>query len=176
MTDEQLVTDARNGDMKAFEQFVARRESRVIAFVAARFDGNVNWVEDVAHEVFLKVLYGAYEPRGRFSAWFCRVVVDEIAAFLGKQPMGAPIQGRQGEAGVTWRQTQDDEQIALLRDAVLSLNTIHRDVVLLRFMEELTGAEIAEVLDIDVDTVWSRLNAALRQLRPKLVPRGQGSE
>ncbi len=168
MTDEQLVTEARNGDMKSFELFVARRESRVIAFVAARFDGNVNWAEDVAHEVFLKVLYGPYEPRGRFDAWLCRVVIDEIAAFLGKQPMGAPSRPRPSEPGGAWSQAQDDERIAVLRDAVLSLNTIHRDVVLLRFVEELTGPEIADVLGIDEDAVWSRLNAALRQLRPKL--------
>jgi DNA-directed RNA polymerase specialized sigma24 family protein len=62
-----------------------------------------------------------------------------------------------------------------LRDAVLSLNTIHRDVVLLRFVEELSGSEIAEVLGIDEDAVWSRLNAALRQLRPKVAARDEGS-
>jgi|CXWL01.1.fsa_nt_gi RNA polymerase sigma-70 factor (ECF subfamily) len=64
----------------------------------------------------------------------------------------------------------DDERVSAMRQAIGNLSALHREVVELRLVDELSYADIAEVLNVPVGTIRSRIHHAVRQLRQELVP------
>jgi len=181
LDDRELVRRTQSGDRQAFEQLLDRYEARIYR-MALRATGNPADAEDVTQEIFLGIYrnIGAFVGRSSFSTWVYRVAMNHCLEFRRKRRLDTvPIEDQ--ERLVSMRQ-QDDPVICASRTetadrvnaALRSLSDKHRDVVTLHEMQGLTYQECAEVLDVPVGTVKSRLFNAFAQLRSLLG--GRGSE
>jgi len=172
--DPHLVDRLRRGDPRAFEELVIAYQHRVFG-VALRMLRNRSEAEEIAQEVFLRV-HGAVEDfRGeaKLSTWLyaitSRLCLSRLAA-------GERRVAREGHATLE-RLTADvdpaaqlerGELEAALQRAITELPEERRIVVVLRDLEGLPYDEIAEVLDLPVNTVRSRLHRARLDLKAKL--------
>jgi RNA polymerase sigma-70 factor (ECF subfamily) len=175
--DRELVEAARNGDQEAFASLVGRYQVRVynMARVSTRNDA-----DDLAQEIFLRVFRGLRGFRGDslFRTWLYRVAVNVIRTHAGRPRMfgwlgrgdgagpddsarieSVPAPG-QLEADVARRQVIDQALQRLPNDL--------RMAVTLRDVDGLDYKEIAEVLDIPIGTVMSRIARGREKLKPWL--------
>ncbi len=173
MEEKDLICRAARGDAEAFRQLVEAYQTPAYR-LAARMCGPDS-AEDVAQEAFLAAWRALPEFRGdcRFSTWLYRLVSNAAIDCLRREkkhrdtgdvddlelPDGGPSPQEQAERS----DTRDAVRRALDR-----LSPEHRQVLLLRFMQELDYGEIARALDVSEGTVKSRINRAKSKLREVL--------
>lgn len=170
MDDEALVRRHLRGDPEAFRALYERYRDKVFA-TAWRILGEHHAAADVAQEVFVKLHgeLGRFKFESKFSTWLFRVAVNhalnraEEAARRARLRERAAGDGRAAPPSGEGRPL--DEAVAR---AVARLSPKLRAVVGLRYLEGLSYEEIAEVLEISVGTVKSRLFAAHEALRALL--------
>ncbi|HXG62203.1 MAG TPA: RNA polymerase sigma factor [Planctomycetota bacterium] len=170
MDDEALVRRHLRGDPEAFRALYERYRDRVFA-TAWRILGEYHAAADAVQEVFVKLHgeLGRFKFESKFSTWLFRVAVNhalnraEEAARRARLRERAAGDGRAGPPSGEGRPL--DETVAR---AVARLSPKLRAVVGLRYLEGLSYEEIAEVLELSVGTVKSRLFAAHEALRALL--------
>ncbi len=158
----ELVARAREGDLDAFDALV-REHGPAVYRVAVRMLGEPEDAEDAAQDAFLQAWRGLRSFRGQsaFSTWMYRIVtnrcLDELARRRATEPLeeSAPSERPGPEQVVVAR-----SEFAVLRKAVEDLTPEQRAVLVLREFEGCTYEEIAEVCDISVSAVKSRLHRA----------------
>ncbi|GMW02708.1 MAG: RNA polymerase sigma factor [Candidatus Hydrogenedentota bacterium] len=176
--DEFLVTQARQGDRWAFEKLVKRYERPLYNYLR-RMTGDPTDAEDVFQETFLKVYshLNRFQEGRPFKPWLYRIATNTARDFL-RHKRRRPQVSLDDEDGA--RPSLLDtlaaslpspssllasrENVERLEKAVAGLSEIHRAVFLLSRYEGLPYSEIAEVLDIPVGTVKSRMNKAVHEL------------
>lgn len=168
--DVQLVQAFRSGDRSAFEALV-RRHQGVVWAVALRVCGERAAAEDVAQRAFLNAFERVGDLRGAFRPWLL-----QITANLAKNhrrdnarlvPTDTLPERPVDEPGA-------DEQLTLaerarqLREAIGTLSTRQREVVLLRIDGQLPFSEIAETLGITENNAKVTYHTAAKRLRERL--------
>jgi RNA polymerase sigma-70 factor (ECF subfamily) len=160
-----------DGPSAAFGALVLRYRKLVIS-VAYRLCGDSALAEDIAQDTFIRVWdrLADYRPGGNFRAWLMRIATNmTIDAMRKRKPvvniedvsLAASGQGPEAVA-------VSSERAAVVRAALMRLPMHSRAVVVLREFYALSYKEIAEVLDIPLGTVKSRLNDARRRLKAEL--------
>lgn len=173
MEEKDLICRAARGDAEAFRQLVEAYQTPAYR-LAARMCGPDS-AEDVTQEAFLAAWRALPEFRGdcRLSTWLYRLVSNAAIDCLRREkkhrdtgdvddlelPDGGPSPQEQAERS----DTRDAVRWALDR-----LSPEHRQVLLLRFMQELDYGEIARALNVSEGTVKSRINRAKSKLREVL--------
>lgn len=175
---ENIIARARRGDADAFEQLVVAYRDQVFR-LALRMCGSEADADEVAQEAFLSAWKALPNFRGesQFSTWLYQltthaaidlmrrekrqIAADDITEVSAADPAPSPQQ-----------QAEQSEQREIVRDAILQLAPEQREVVVLRFMEELSYEEIGAVLKLPSGTVKSRLNRAKAQLKEILSKSG----
>lgn len=175
-TDEQLLVDYLNGAPSAFAAIVERHENR-LARIAYRIVGCRSEAEDVRHAVlvrFLQLCGGQSRQFTRVGAWLTRCTVNEAISRVRKQYREGRVRAEIAmfvPAAVTsspLEQVQLDESHERLSIALAELSPDARAILSLRFDEDLTFREIAELLDRPTSTVKSQVAKAIAQLRELL--------
>ena len=182
-TDEELVASSLAGDPSAFDLLVLRWDRKIQGAIY-RLMGSEEEARDLCQEAFLKAYrgLGGFKGEARFSSW-----LYQIALNLCRDRM----RRRRGRVMVSLDALEAEAQGAVLRDeasthdlveardlqqrvraAVMALPDDQREVIVLKEYEGLTFQEIAEVLDLPVSTVKTRLYRGLERMREHLV--GQG--
>lgn len=173
-SDEQLAQGVQAGARDDLAALVTRHHSPLLGFLYRLTGGDRPLAEDLVQEVFLRVLrsIGQYHPARPFKPWLYAVAVNAARdhykrAETRRTEALPPDYDAPGEpsplAAVTAAETW-----AQVAAAVRALPEPQREVLLLRYSEDLSLAEIAEVLAIPVGTVKSRLSVALGRLRAHL--------
>jgi RNA polymerase sigma-70 factor (ECF subfamily) len=171
--DEQLVAAALAGDADAFRQLVERHYQMVLK-VAYRALGSVPAAEDCAQDVFIKVhqklrLYRADRP---FIRWLHRVTANTVTDAIRRRRVDLSfdtlVHEAPSELGDPAREAALREQRMAIRSAMAGLPGRLRDAIVLQVFHELSYQEIAQVLNIPIGTVMSRIHNAKRQLRRRL--------
>ncbi len=181
--DRALVQAARDHDLAAFERLVRRYEARVYR-LAMHITGNETDAEDVLQETFLKAYthLDQFQGQSRFYTWLARIAINEALMRLRKRRVRPEVSlDEEIESGETalprhirdWRpnpeqQYAEAELNRILRNSIASLPLHYRTVFQLRDIDELSTEETAEVMNISVAAVKSRLLRARLQLRNKL--------
>ena len=178
MTEQQWIARARHGDADAFEQLVVAYEGPVYR-LALRMCGSAEDAREVAQDAFLAAWRGlpAFRGDSRFSSWLYRLTTNAAIDFLrrekhhlGNLPLEeAPERPDPQQPELL---TEQREQQEALQRALDQLSPEHRQVLLLRYMQELDYGEIAAALDVSEGTVKSRINRAKGRLRELLAPGG----
>ena len=170
MTDQELVEHVRNGDMDAFTLLVNRNQDAIVRTVAAML-GNSSEVDDVVQEVFIKF----YDSLGRFrgdaapATYLKRMAINRSLDVLRRRKRTRAIFGAMDDPG-TKPSFEDFDRATIVQQAIQELKPHHSAVVVLRLIEGYSTNEAAQILDIPVGTVLSRLSRASRVLREKLHP------
>ena len=168
-----LISRSQAGEEGAFTDLFEKHKNLVYK-TAYLMLGSTHEAEDVLQEVFLRVhrSLDTFQPsRGSFTTWLHRVTVNWcISRKRRRRPSQVPLDTVPAStlvAGGLSLESSLVQQDEVWR-AVRRLTEKQRGVVVLRYYWELSYAEIAQVLDVPLGTVQSRLNLALRTMRTLL--------
>lgn len=165
-SDEALVDAANRGRAEAFEALYRRYRTWTI-HLAERLTGDHELALDVCQETFLYLLkkFPGFELRASFKAVLYPVVrhmaISRQSRERHRRMMQRGIQPQDEASG----SGQGEGLIGGLRAVMDRLSDAHREVLILRFVDELALAEIAAALEIPLGTVKSRLHQALAALK-----------
>jgi RNA polymerase sigma-70 factor (ECF subfamily) len=183
--DAGLVEQSRQGDIGAFERLVVKYQDRVFN-TCRRMCGNRSDAEDLAQETFVRAFksLGTFAGRSKFSTWLFRIAVNlAISSRRNRRRAthsldGDPARDNDGTASAArWPasptttpadEALEREQQRLTLQALADLDEESRSVVILRDLEEFGYDEIAEIMQVPVGTVKSRLHRARMALRERL--------
>ena len=183
MNDQEhnLIQAARNGDQAAYGELVQQYQKRVFA-LAVRMCPTPELAEEAAQEAFLAAWQGLPFFRGgsAFATWLYRLTSNACVDLLRKENrhQGPSLDDEAVSAEVpdpTPTPEKAVEQQELRRQIEAGLQTLspeHREVLILREIQQLSYDEIADVLSLDLGTVKSRINRGRRQLREFLLKQG----
>jgi len=178
-SDEQLMVAFSRGSTDAFGELFSRYKQPLFGFFRRRV-GDSALAEELTQETFLAVLRASshYEPSATFRTYLYAIGFNLLRANRRKAAFRATFFGvESSDREPAVRSTIDTT--VLLRDAVGKLEKVDREVLLLREFEELSYAEIAELLKLPLNTVRSRLfraRAALRDLLEAPAPKSLSKE
>ena len=185
MQDELLIRRAQRGDADAFEQLLLEHQKNVYN-LCYRMAGNPDDAMDLSQETFLRAwrCLDQYQFASAFSTWLYRLCSNICIDFLRRrrrqQTVPLTFEDADGEEqtyAVPDAQPLPEEQVELkltretLAAAMAQLLPEHRAVLQLRVVNEMSYEQIADVLDIQIGTVMSRLSRARNQLK-KILERG----
>jgi RNA polymerase sigma-70 factor, ECF subfamily len=181
--DQALVERCRNGDVAAFEPLVEKYRERVwrLAYNYLR-DREEAW--DVAQEAFVRAWQALPSFRGQsaFYTWLFRIVMNVATDRARQRAARGRAFGTEAVPEEDWERVMVDqgagpeditartEQRERIRQGLAALPEHHRAIIMLSDLEGLSYREIAEVLQIPMGTVMSRLHNARRRLREILRP------
>ena len=182
--DLPLVEKVKEGDHAAFTTLVRRYEGKVYQ-LALRLTGNDMDANDVIQDVFLSVFRKIHTFRGHaaFSSWLYRITANAAFARLNQRKRHAAVSledvlpaienSSTPDIGTEWSQKPDlalfnKETREALEAAIQSLPDDFKTVVVLRDIQNLSNQEVAEVLNLSIPAVKSRLHRARLLLRRQL--------
>ncbi len=184
-TDEELVASSVAGDRSAFDVLVLRWDRKIQGAIY-RLIGSEEDARDLCQEAFLKAYRGlsAFKGEARFSSWLYQIALnlcrDRMRRRRGRTLVSLDALEADGHAPVL-RDDTTALDLVLTRDlqhrvkaAVLALPEEQREVIVLKEYEGLTFQQIADVLDLPVSTVKTRLYRGLDKLKERLSREGVG--
>ncbi len=172
---ELLAASSRRGECAAFESLYIENQKRVYSVALNFFGGNEQIAKDITQQVFLKIYTSLENFRGdaEIKTWLYRVTVnaciDErrksrrfsfFSEFFG---FNEPKTKRTPDDKIYRREISDEVQ-----KTIGTLKPKFRLPILLKYVENLSYQEIAEILDCSIGTVSSRLNRGHKMLAIKL--------
>ncbi|MEM7356918.1 MAG: sigma-70 family RNA polymerase sigma factor [Acidobacteriota bacterium] len=186
LDEAQLVADLRRGDDAAFELLVRTYGGRLLQ-VARRFLREED-ARDAVQEAFLSAFKAIdrFDGKSKISTWLHRIVVNSALMRLRKKSVKMeeslePLlptfleDGHRENPGTAWPESPEEvigraELRSTVRQAIEQLPVKYRSVLMLRDIEELTGAETGKLLGLTPNAVKVRLHRARRALREILDP------
>ncbi len=168
--DDALMALARSGRRDAFEVLVARHQSAVLR-IAGKYLGDVASARDACQTAFLEIYRDRerYRPEGRFGHYLRRVVLNQchLAARRLRVAKHVPTEVPLSPA-LPDERLLAEERRRLVELQLGSLSEKLRAVVVLRYAGEHSLEEVAQILDLPLGTVKSRLFAAMSALEAGL--------
>lgn len=170
--DRALVDAVLAGDRDAYRLLV-ERESRAVIGACLRVLGDPDEAQDAAQDAFVQAFrsLAGYRGDGTFGAWVGRIarrIAVARAASAGRHvtaDIEMAAQGVRDDGADPLEHVMDVEQSARLRHAVDELPAEQRQVVSLRFFQDMPLERIAVETDVPLGTVKSRLHRGLARLR-----------
>lgn len=168
-TDPELLQMASEGDAAAFHELVDRHAASLFRLARA-MTGNAADAEDVMQETFLGAFQrmSSFQGRSSVRTWLVAILSRQAARsrrWRLRRPAVA-FEEVAEEPGARARQTPDARMD--IAEALGRLSSEHRQVLVLREVEGMTYAEMAEVLGVPLGTVESRLFRARQELKEQL--------
>ncbi len=169
----------QGGDERAFDRIVESYSDKLYALFT-RFLGNVPEREDLVQETFLRVLRsrGSYQPSARLSTWLYRIAFNlavnrsERARSEPSLEAGGPLElsARDTHASDPSAELERDDLVEAVRAAIAALPAAQRMAMVLARYEELSLAEIADVMGSSEKAIKSLVHRARESLRLRLAP------
>ncbi len=179
--DDVLINEAPTGNALAFKCLVERYEGRVASTVTSMLGRNAE-AEDVGQETFIRFYKALDSFRGdsSVSTYLNRIAINlSLNALKRRKRFFARFQHTDEENMAALQttsvhsatpETENTEKGQLIQKAILQLKPAFRAVIVLRLVEGYSTKETAELLDLPIGTVLSRLSRAQLKLRDKLRP------
>ncbi|MDX1992791.1 MAG: RNA polymerase sigma factor [bacterium] len=186
--DEELALGLQQGRKDDLAVLVQRHYSPLVGYLYRMTGGDRMQSEDMAQETFLRALRGiaSYTYPRPFKPWLYAIATNlarnhhmraetrqtltaETDTTATSEFEAIPVDAPLPEAELIAGETEQESAQAVAR-ALAALPDHHREVVVLRYYQEWSLAEIAEALSIPVGTVKSRLSLGLRGLRTQMRP------
>ncbi|CAN5237117.1 sigma-70 family RNA polymerase sigma factor [soil metagenome] len=167
LADNDLAARTLEGDLRSYEELV-RRYERLVGHVLYTYAGREAAVDDLVQETFLKAYdkLESFNPEYKFKTWLLT-----IANNLGVDTVRRRREQVEFNPEIHARITSGPETVAVeadrsrtLQDAMSSLPETYGVPMILRYNEEMSYAEISEILDLSIPAVKSRLFRARQML------------
>ena len=178
MNELLLISRARGGDREAFGALVEQYRDNVYR-LAYRMCGNAYDADEAAQEAFVAAWRALPNFRGdaKFSTWLYRLTTNAAIDVMRREKRHQTVGDGEmievaDDADSPQETVERTEQQEAVQKALSTLSEEYREVLLLRYMEELDYAEIAEVLQLPSGTVKSRINRAKAALKTALLKSG----
>ncbi|MBX7247157.1 MAG: RNA polymerase sigma factor [Candidatus Sumerlaeaceae bacterium] len=180
VTDEQAVVRALGGSPDAFDVLVDRYFGMVFVLAVGRL-GERAAAEDLTQEVFLRAYLNLHKLRNaaHFPGWLTQMTqnlatdwqrsgisASRLVQMVALEAMEEEV--ADARAATAREQLESRESGQQVRDAILRLPDLQRQMVLLHYVEEMSKTDIASRLGIHPSTVGRQLAAAMAQLRASL--------
>ncbi len=173
-SEAELIRCASAGNAGAFSQLVIRYRPQVVR-TAYGIVGSAVEADDVAQDTFVKAWAKLpdFRRESEFGTWLYRITVNTAIDAMRRRRFEAPLdeampQTHEAPEAAALRR----EEQRRVRAAIQELPPATRATLVLREYEQLSYREIADVLDIPIGTVMSRLNYARQLLKERLMPPG----
>ena len=179
LTDEELALSYINGDNKAFDELLARTQDKLFSYIlfVVRDEDKAN---DLFQETFVKVITKLHEGRyidsGKFSAWIMRIAHNVIMDWYREQRSRSLIEPTENNdlsnisGGEVLDQNIENRYVneQVLADVKKMMNLLpptQREVVFMRFYQDLSFKEISELTGVSINTSLGRMRYAILNLR-----------
>ncbi len=176
-SDSALLSEFVQGRRAALGELARRYEQDLLGLAVGLLGGRRDLAGDAVQETWVRVIRFGHRFNGRssFKTWLYRIAINQCRTLIAPTSRSAPAIGPDNledepddavnDPGVT---AQAAERDSALRRAVERLGEEKRDILLLCYHQGLTHEQSAEILQIPVGTLKSRLSAALKELRDRL--------
>lgn len=178
MTDEELVVLYAEGDNAAFDQLLDRYKSSIHSYIFF-IVRNKELTEDIFQETFVKVIMtikqGRYSEVGKFKAWITRIAHNLIIDYFRQERSGQVISNDEVEVDLfnnckLCEGTVEDrivhcQVLTDVRRLVEHLPENQREVLEMRYYQDLSFKEIAEKTGVSINTALGRMRYAILNLR-----------
>lgn len=178
LTDDKLVVAYINGDNSAFDALLRRHQSRVFAYIYSVVK-NKDVADDIFQDTFVKAILtirqGRYAETGKFSAWLTRIAHNLIIDFYRQEKSEGVVSTDHEDVDVLNRRDlcesniEDmivNEQISEdVRRIVDALPANQREVLKMRYYNNMSFKEIAEATKVSINTALGRMRYAIINMR-----------
>ena len=179
MTDEELAIFYINGNNRAFDLLLARNQSKLFSYILFVVR-NEDVANDIFQETFVKIITrlqeGKYVPSGKFGAWIMRIAHNVIMDWYRSQKADKIVEATRNND--LSNIGGDDMQIGNIENQFITSQTLsdikrmmnllppsQREVVFMRFYQEMSFKEIAQTTGVSINTSLGRMRYALLNLR-----------
>lgn len=177
LTDKVLVQNFLNGDNKSFETLLSRHKNRVFAFIMSKVK-NRDITEDIFQDTFIKVINslkrGKYNEEGKFLPWMMRISHNLVIDHFRKEAKMRKV--RQTSEfdifDILDDGSKNQEEMMIQTQVRADLNILieqlpedQKEVLKMRYFEDLSFKKIAKLTDSSINTSLGRMRYALINLR-----------
>lgn len=178
MTDEELAIMYVDGDNKAFDLLLSRNQEKVFTYILFVVRDR-EMANDMFQETFFKVVsrlqQGKYIANGKFSAWLMRIAHNVIMDWYRQQRaqniVDAPKENDLSNVSSTLLESSREGELVNnqvmedVRRMMSHLPASQREVVFMRFYQQMSFKEIAEATGVSINTALGRMRYAILNLR-----------
>lgn len=178
MTDEELAIMYVDGDNKAFDLLLSRNQENLFTYILFIVRDR-EMANDMFQETFFKVVsrlqQGKYIANGKFSAWLMRIAHNVIMDWYRQQRaqniVDAPKENDLSNVGSTLLESSREGELVNnqvmedVRRMMSHLPASQREVVFMRFYQQMSFKEIAEATGVSINTALGRMRYAILNLR-----------
>lgn len=178
MTDEELAIMYVDGDNKAFDLLLSRNQEKLYTYILFVVRDR-EMANDMFQETFFKVVsrlqQGKYIANGKFSAWLMRIAHNVIMDWYRQQRaqniVDAPKENDLSNVGSTLLESSREGELVNnqvmedVRRMMSHLPASQREVVFMRFYQQMSFKEIAEATGVSINTALGRMRYAILNLR-----------
>ncbi|MBM6991855.1 MAG: sigma-70 family RNA polymerase sigma factor [Prevotella sp.] len=179
MTDEELALCYMDGNNRAFDLLLSRNQSKLFSYIlfVVRDQDKAN---DLFQETFVKIIVklqsGKYAPTGKFGAWCMRITHNVIMDWYREQKAEHIVEPTEGndlsnlshdgllDANIE-NQYTNDQVMSDVKKMMNHLPTTQREVVFMRFYQQMSFKEIAATTNVSINTALGRMRYALINMR-----------
>ena len=178
LSDDMLVARYSGGENKAFDELLARYQSKLFNYIYF-IVRNQEVAEDLFQETFVKAIttiqQGRYTASGKFGAWLTRIAHNMIIDGFRQERNENPISNDESEIDLlndadlcddnVEMQMMNEQTLNDVRRLVDALPDNQREVVYMRFYQDLSFKEIADITGVSINTALGRMRYALLNMR-----------
>ena len=178
LTDDMLVACYSKGENKAFDELLARYQGKLFNYIYF-IVRNQEIAEDIFQETFVKAIttiqQGRYTASGKFGAWLTRIAHNMIIDGFRQERSENTISNDETEVDLLndmdlcddniETQIINEQTLADVRRLVDALPDNQREVVYMRFYQDLSFKEIADITGVSINTALGRMRYALLNMR-----------
>lgn len=178
MTDEQLVRAYAQGDNDAFDTLLKRHQERIFNYIL-RIIKNEDIANDIFQETFVKAILtikqGRYTENGKFPAWISRIAHNLIIDYYRQEKSENLQSADLDDVDVLNRKElcEDTIEDVIISDQIREdvkylikeLPHLQREVLKMRYYQNLSFKEIAEITGVSINTALGRMRYAILNLR-----------
>ena len=185
MTDEELAMSYVNGNNKAFDLLLERNQSRLFSYILFIVHDR-SMAEDLFQETFVKIISklheGKYSSSGKFVSWMLRIAHNAVMDWYRRQKNEKTMEvynenDLYGDSTSVLDANIENHFVKeqVLRDVQRMMNLLpitQREVVFMRFYQNLSFKEIAELTNVSINTALGRMRYAVMNMRRMAVANG----
>ncbi len=174
--EKDVIARVKEGDKRAFEQLYNEYAEYAIRTAFAITKNNAD-ASDAVQEAFIRVCRNImfYDEEKPFKPWFYRILVNECNRIMKRRSKVIPIDQYLDDHSMG-SQIDDYkfEEYEELYAAIQGLSEINRIPIILKYLNSFSEKEIAEILDVNINTVKSRLFKGREKLKQTLLKMKEG--
>ncbi len=178
LTDDMLVALYSKGENKAFDELLSRYQDKLFNYIYFVVH-NQELAEDIFQETFVKAIVtiqqGRYTADGKFSAWITRIAHNLVIDSFRQERNENTVSNEEGEIDLfnnaelcddnIEMQMVNDQTLNDVRRLVNALPDNQREVVYMRYYQDLSFKEIADITGVSINTALGRMRYAILNMR-----------